>query len=314
MSSALAPPDDATFHHPGLLYDNVDDYLRATTGFVRTAVAAGDGVLVAVPGKNLTLLRDGLTDCADHVVFADMAVEGLNPGRIIPAVLLNFAATHSGRRVSIIGEPIWPDRTEIEYPACVAHEALINTVFAGHDATILCPYDTTGLDQDRLLDAWRTHPTMIIAGRSRPSPWYTDPLHTANQFNQPLPAVPPHAATLPYATVRDLSRVRRFVADHAQRAGLSQSRVDDVVVAVNELAENTILHTTTAGTVTIWTEAGYLACQVDDQGHIADPLAGRIPPAANVEGGRGLLLANQLCDLVRVYTRADGTSIRLHLN
>ncbi|MBG0562489.1 sensor histidine kinase [Actinoplanes aureus] len=303
----------AEFDHPGLLYRDLDEYLAGTTEFVYSAVAAGDAVLVAVPGGNLAPLRDSLADVADAVIFADMTVAGRNPGRIIPGVLLAFAAAHAGRRVSIIGEPIWPERSDVEYPACAAHEALINSVFAGRDAAILCPYDAVRLDDDRLRDAWRTHPVMITGGDRRPSPWYTDPLATAARFNQPLPPVPAGAAVVRFASVRDLARIRSSVAAYAERAGLPAARADDLVAAVNELAENTILYTPAGGVVSVWAEAGHLACQVDDDGHLADVLAGRVPPAAHVEGGRGLLLANLLCDLVRIHTRPGGTSIRLHM-
>ncbi|WP_328470553.1 sensor histidine kinase [Actinoplanes sp. NBC_00393] len=302
----------AVFDHPGLLYHDLGEYLRGTTSFVRAAVAAGDAVLVAVPGANLGPLRDSLADLAAEVSFADMTVAGRNPGRIIPGVLLKFAAAHAGRRVSIIGEPIWPGRSEVEYPACAAHEALINSVFAGRDAAILCPYDAARLDRTRLHDAWRTHPVMIAGGGRRPSPWYADPLTTAARFNRPLPEVPQRAAAVSFAEVRDLARIRRFVTERAARAGLPAERTDDLVAAVNELVENTILHTAAGGVVSFWVEDA-VVCQVDDHGHLSDVLAGRVPPDTHTEGGRGLLLANLLCDLVRIHTRPGGTSIRLQM-
>ena len=304
---------DREFDHPGLLYQSAGDYLRGTAGFVRSALAAGDAVLVAVPGPNLALLRDALADVAGEVVFADMTVAGRNPGRIIPSVLLAFAGAHAGRRVSIVGEPVWPERTTLEYPACAAHEALINAVFDGRDAAILCPYDESRLDRERLRDAWRTHPVMIAAGRRRPSPWYADPFVTAAAFNRPLPEVPVRAATRCYGVVADLAAIRRFVTGQAERSGLPAARADDLVIVVNELVENTIVHTPSGGAVAIWAEAGNLVVQVDDRGHLADPLAGRIPPGPYAEGGRGLVLANQLCDLVRIHTRPGGTSFRLHM-
>ncbi|MEV0896148.1 sensor histidine kinase [Actinoplanes sp. NPDC049802] len=307
-----ATGDGAVFDHPGLLYDSRAQYLSGVTTFVREATDAGDAVLVAVPPPNLDLLRGALADLADRIAFADMTVAGRNPGRIIPAVLLAFADAHPRRRVSIVGEPVWPGRTDLEYPACAAHEALINAVFATRDAAILCPYDTGALEPARVRDAWRTHPVMIVGGGRRPSPWYDDPYMTAAAFNQPLPKVPVTAATLAYRHATDLAAVRRFIA--AETAGLDPDRGDDLLIAVNELAENTIAHTGAAGTVSVWTEAGRLVCQIDDHGYLADPLAGRVPPPADVEGGRGLILANRLCDLVRIHTGADGTSIRLHID
>ncbi|WP_239164714.1 anti-sigma factor RsbA family regulatory protein [Actinoplanes palleronii] len=311
----LSAVGDATtgFDHPGLLYHDRDDYLGGARAFARAAVAAGGPVLVAVPGPNLAALRDALSDLGDAVHYADMAVAGRNPGRIIPGVLLAFAAAHPGRRVSIIGEPVWPGRTAMEYPACGQHEALINAVFAGRDAAILCPYDAALLDQDRIDDVWRTHPWMIGADGRRPSPWFAGAFAAADRFNQPLPPVPSEAATLAYVVIAELSRVRAFTAGQARSAGLTVDQTEDLIVAVNELAENTIRHTPAGGTVSFWTEPGHLVCQVDDAGHLVNPLAGRIPPAVTSEGGRGLLLVNQLCDLVRIHTRPTGTTIRMHM-
>jgi anti-sigma regulatory factor (Ser/Thr protein kinase) len=309
-------PDTVTsrrFDHPGLLYRNLDEYVAGTTSFVRSALAAGDPVLIAVPDPNLRVLRDALADTADRVRFADMAVAGRNPGRIIPGVLLAFVAAHAGRRVSIIGEPIWPGRSDAEYPACVAHEALINAVFADVDAAILCPYDAGDLDQATLDDAWRTHPSMVDDTGHRFSSRYADPLATAARFNVVLPPAPPEAVTVAYADERDLATIRRTVARHATAAGLPDDRVDDLTLAANELTANTVEHTRADGEITLWADADHVICQIDDRGHLADPLAGRIPPSPRQEGGRGLILANELCDLVRIHTGHGGTTIRLHM-
>jgi anti-sigma regulatory factor (Ser/Thr protein kinase) len=315
----MTPPAAATpairrgrFDHPGLLYRDRGEYLAGTTGFVRAALAEDDPVLVAVPGPNLDLLRGALADVADRVRFADMAVAGRNPGRIIPGVLLAFAAAHPGRRVWIIGEPIWPGRTEFEYPACAAHEALINAVFVDRDAAILCPYDVAGLDGAAVRDAWRTHPVMVDGGARRPSGAYADPLVTAAGFNLPLPPVPPGAASMAYDSELRLAAVRRFVRGQADGV-LDTDRADDLVLAANELTANTIEHAAGGGRISVWAEPGRLACQIDDGGHLSDPLAGRIVPLPQTAGGRGLILANQLCDLVRIHTTGEGTSIRLHM-
>jgi anti-sigma regulatory factor (Ser/Thr protein kinase) len=312
FSAALPAIRRGQFDHPGLLYRDQGEYLAGTTGFVRAALAAGDPVLVAVPGPNLDPLRGALADVADRVLFADMAVAGRNPGRIIPGVLLAFAAAHPGRRVWIVSEPIWPGRTEFEYPACAAHEALINAVFADRDAAILCPYDVAGLDGTAVRDAWRTHPVMVDGGARRSSEDYIDPLVTAAGFNLPLPPVPPGAASMEYDSELRLAAVRRFLRGHA-RGVLDADRADDLVLAANELTANTIEHSAGGGRITIWTEPGRLACQIDDGGYLRDPLAGRIVPLPRTVGGRGLILANQLCDLVRIHTSSDGTSIRLHM-
>ncbi|MFC4072551.1 anti-sigma factor RsbA family regulatory protein [Actinoplanes subglobosus] len=299
-----------SFDHPGLLYQGADDYLRATTGFVHGAVAAGDAVLVAVPGTNLSTLREALSGLDGAVSYADMADAGRNPGRIIPGLLLAFADAHPGRRVSIVGEPDWPGRSAVERPACVQHEALVNVVFAGRDVTLLCPYDTGALDAS---DAWLTHPVVIVDGQRRANPAYGDPVAVAERFNRRLSAAPDDADRVAYAVPGDLSRVRRFATARAVAGGLAADRTEDLVTAVNELAENTMVHTSGGGSLTSWVEDGRLVCEISDRGFIAEPLAGRIPADPRVPGGRGLLLAHHLCDLVRVHTRPGATTIRLYM-
>jgi anti-sigma regulatory factor (Ser/Thr protein kinase) len=304
----------ASLEHIGLLYDTEAAYLDGVLSFVHAALSAGDPVLVAVPGGNLDLVRSALGADAERVRLADMAVAGRNPGRILPAVLCAFADEHAGRRVSIVGEPIWAGRDELEYPACLAHEALINAVLAERDVAVLCPYDTRGLDARAVADAHRTHPVMEHLGVRSGSTAYTDPIALAAECNGPLPAPPPGAATAAYAVPTDLPLMRRFTTVHASAAGLDPDRAEELVVAVNELVANTLEHTGGGGTVTAWSQGGAFVCQVEDTGHLADPLAGRVPPPVSATGGRGLIFIQRLCDLVRVETRPGRTVIRLFMD
>jgi anti-sigma regulatory factor (Ser/Thr protein kinase) len=297
------------FHHAALLYRGSDDYVAAVTTFVRRAAEQSEPVLVAVPGTNLDLLRGALTGLGDRVNFADMTVAGRNPGRILPSVLLRFVAEHPGRHVSIVGEPIWRDRTEVEYPACAAHEALINVAFAGRDAAILCPYDTRQLDPSVITDASFTHPALIEDGVRRDSDRYAGPGAVAAAFNRPLPPPPPDAESLEYR--QTLAAVRCFVRRHAA-AHLPEDRVEQLVLAASEVAANTVEHTARPGRVTVWTEPGIVVCQLQDAGHLTDPLAGRIVPPRIGHRGFGLVLTNELCDLVRIHSTPSGTAIRLH--
>jgi len=301
------------FEHWGLLYQDAAHYVAVVTAFVRSALAAGQPVLVAVPGRNLDLVREEMGQEADRVRFADMAVHGRNPRRIIGGVLLAFAGAHPNRRVSIVGEPIWPGRTAMEYPACVAHEALINEAFAGRDAAILCPYDARRLTAAALADAARTHPLLTDGARTWSSDAYGEPLQTAAEAEVPLVAPPGFASLMPFADQYDLADVRRFVVDRARANGLTEEQIGDLTAAINEIVANTVEHTAGAGRVALWRENGLLVCQVDDGGRLRDPLAGYVPPGPEADRGRGLFLVNQLCDLVRIHARDDGTTIRVQM-
>jgi anti-sigma regulatory factor (Ser/Thr protein kinase) len=300
------------FDHPALLYRNDEEYLLGTVPYIRDGLAAGEPVAVAVPGANLRLIRDALGADAARVRLRDMTIAGRNPGRIIPTVLLAFADAHPGRRVRLIGEPIWAGRSATEYPACAQHEALINAVFADRAASILCPYNTELLDPAWVADAHQTHPVMVDAAGRYDSLGYHDPITVAAGFNQPL-ADPPAGAAAITVDVHSLPAARHFITEYADRAGVAPERVSDLVLAVNELATNAAEHGGGSGELTAWTQGDDLICQLADCGHFKDPLAGRIPVPADVPGGRGLLLVNQLCDLVRMHTTPTGTIIRIHV-
>jgi anti-sigma regulatory factor (Ser/Thr protein kinase) len=81
------------------------------------------------------------------------------------------------------------------------------------------------------------------------------------------------------------------------------------VIAASELAANSVAHG--GGTLRTWQDDGRLLVEFEDGGAIAKPLAGRLRPEPTQEGGRGLWLANQLCDLVQIRSRPGRTTVRL---
>ncbi|WP_343999164.1 sensor histidine kinase [Streptomyces thermocarboxydovorans] len=298
------------FVHLAFFYRDERQYTDGTVSFVREGLAAGDPVAVAVPGDRLRLVRDALGDDAGLVHLLDMREAGRNPGRIIPGVLHRFAdAPPEGRRVRIVGEPVWPGRSPQEYPACVQHEALINAAFRGRTVTILCPYDERGLHERALADARATHPAVIPAGsRVRwPSEAYA-PQEAVARYNEPLPLVT-GALTLPFEA-GTLTRVRHAAADEGRRLGLTGVRLEDLELATAELTTNSVVHGGGTGVLRVWADGGDVLCEVRDRGRLTDQLAGRRPPVRGRGGGRGLLLVHLIADLVRVHTGEDGTTIR----
>ncbi|WP_027343303.1 ATP-binding protein [Hamadaea tsunoensis] len=115
--------------------------------------------------------------------------------------------------------------------------------------------------------------------------------------------------TEPYA----LRGVRDIVKRYALKVGLSAEGADDLVMAVNEVATNSLAHGGGSGTVLLWIDGGFLVCEVRDRGRMpSQRRPGRHRPGLEQLGGRGLWMAGQLCDLVRIRTSSTGTSVRLH--
>jgi anti-sigma regulatory factor (Ser/Thr protein kinase) len=208
-----------------------------------------------------------------------------------------------------VGEPIWVGRGPAELLECERHEHLLNVAFTeGRTWRLLCPYDATGLPAEVLATAQHTHPTILEDGERAPSDGYTE----ADPYGLPLPPVVEAAIAFPFAA-DDLHALRAFVAHHAVHHELPDDRLADLVLAANELAVNSIRHGGGAGTLRIWSEGWSVVCEVRDRGRLRDPLVGRALPPTPQDGGRGLWLANQLCDLVQVWSGETGTAVRLHV-
>lgn len=312
LPSHIETHDGEPFEHPALFYRGMSDYLPVCVSFINEGLSNGEPVAVAVPTANLAALRAELGQSAERVRLLDMSRAGRNPGRILPGVLHAFADAHAdARRVRIIGEPIWAGRSDVEYPACVQHEALINLAFAGQAVEILCPYDTQRLPAAILADAEATHPTLIDANGRRPSNSYA-PDRVLADYNQPFPE--PVRSTTLRLSVEEVSDARQLAVIKAHRAGLNADRTAEFELAVSELVTNSIEHGDGHCRLRIWLEDGHLVAETHNPGQLRDPLAGRRLAQPEQQRGRGLVLVNHFTDLVRVHTTTRTTTIRIYMN
>jgi anti-sigma regulatory factor (Ser/Thr protein kinase) len=298
--------------HDALLYRDADEYVEGVLAFLEPGLSAGDPLFVAVPGSHIELLRPRLPANGGGVQFADMTAVGCNPARIIPAIE-QFLDAHSASRVRFVGEPIWPGRSPAEICEATRHEAMLNTVFGAMDVDILCPYDVVALDQATVADAWRTHPTVIDQAGRRDSAAYEDPAAMYDPADPLLPAAPDDIEVV-LIQPGALPSLRDVVRSFALDVGLAPEATRHLVLAANEVATNTLIHTAEPGSLRIWHDSSFVICEIRDSGHIADPLAGRYRPAAEAARGRGLWMANHLCDLVQLRSTDLGTVVRLYMD
>jgi anti-sigma regulatory factor (Ser/Thr protein kinase) len=306
--------DVATYRHEALFYAGHDEFVQGTLPVITEAVEAQEPILVVLNAAKIAALCAELDGHADGVLFADMAEVGANPARIIPA-WQEFIETHGapGVRLRGIGEPIWASRSATELVECERHEALLNLAFADADRFwLLCPYDTEALPPEVIDEARRNHPFVAQGEVREHSADYRGVEAISSPFALELPEAPRDAAELRFGGTGTLAKLRRFVARRASEAGLDSRREHDLVVAANEIASNSLRHGGGSGLLRIWREAGEILCEIRCSGRLADPLADRRPPGPDTPGGRGLWLANQLCDLVQVRTLPGEMVVRLH--
>lgn len=173
---------------------------------------------------------------------------------------------------------------------------------------------------------------------------------TGREHNSPrpldsLPGLSGHATTADPASAPDLLldqafdassmyQLRAAVAAHAADAGLSQTRAEDLVVAVHELAANVVRHGGGRGRLLAWRHHNELHCRVTDEGGeppdgargagsregagVSDPdaddtviVGGQAWP---IKRGHGLWLVRQLADGVRLQPGPDGPVATITFN
>ncbi len=110
-----------------------------------------------------------------------------------------------------------------------------------------------------------------------------------------------------------VTELRHSVASCAHAAGLRDERLDDFVLAVNELITNAVRHGGGQGWLRLWAEPGQLLCEVSDHGRgiSAQRLDNRNRPTPDTAGGWGLWLARELTDAMDVATGPAGTTVRI---
>jgi anti-sigma regulatory factor (Ser/Thr protein kinase) len=311
-----APRPGSSFRHEAFLYGGTDEFVTGVAAFIRDGLAHGESVLVALTADKVEMLRAELGHKWDRVYVSDMIAAHHNPGRAIPE-LRDFVDEHGGgdKGLRSVGEPLALHRHGPEVTEYIRHECLVNLAFESIPSLwLLCPYDLSALDRELIDEARRSHPFVLEHGVHRPSARFSSGIEAGRRtLAQPL-SDPPRTAVSMDFEIHRLRALRAFVALHAVEAGMDLERTADLVLAVNELGANSVQHASGHGTVRLWRDGDQLVCQVDDDGHIIDPLVGVRTPNNFDDASRGLWVVNQLCDLVQIRSSADlGTRVRVHM-
>lgn len=299
------------FRHEALPYGAKSPLLEQVTEFLRPALVKGEPVLITTKAESLSGLEQAFQDYRAHLDLAPMEEVGRNPGRLIwlwqDFLERNGAAD---RTVWGVGEPIYTGRDAAEMAESQIHERLLNQAFTGSQFALRlgCPYDTSSLPADVIEQMGRSHPFIGAGAESRDN---TEFLEDDGGISQtPLsPALIGDNAFENFDKA-SLGEMRRRLADQARHCGVDESRIPDLLLAVNEIATNSVVYMG-AGSLGVWEENGRIVCEVRDEGFIDDVLVGRLRPAITEERGRGIWFAHQVADLVQLRSSPSGTRWRV---
>jgi anti-sigma regulatory factor (Ser/Thr protein kinase) len=251
---------------------------------------------VAATAPHIEQFRDSLGSDEGSVSFFFADDWYVQPSQTIAAWqrLLIEGAANGVDHTRIVGEVRFGATADLQ-TSWTRYESALNAVFEHTPAWIVCPYDARALPADVIDQAWRTHPTMWNSTRLK-SDRYELPARLLAEIAEPGRAVtgPP---SLELFIDDQLSDLRGSVRALAHEADLPRARVEELVLAVTELAGNTVRHAGGGGRLALWITPQGVVCEVTDQGGgVQDPLAGFVPPEPSASAGMGLWIARQLSD------------------
>lgn len=302
---------DQALEHDALIYGTDEALMDTLVPWLQEGLERGDGALVATTAPHVAQFRDSLGSDERSVSFFVADDWYVQPSQTIAAWqrLLVEAAANGVDHTRIVGEVRFGATPDLQ-TSWTRYESALNAVFEHSPAWIVCPYDARALPAGVIDRAWRTHPTVWDSTRHR-SDRYELPARLLREIVEPGRAVSgPPAMDMPID--ERLSETREAVRAVGHGAGLPWGRVEELVLAVSELAGNTVRHAGGGGQLTVWITSEGVVCEVTDQGDgVQDPLAGFVPPKPGASAGMGLWIARQLSDSFAIGADVDGTTVQI---
>jgi anti-sigma regulatory factor (Ser/Thr protein kinase) len=298
------------FVHQALIYGSDGDFVDVASPFIQEAVAADEAILVTVQERNVEKLRAALGGLPSGVTLFPLEqwydTSARTRDKFGRWVAHQLDGGHNNRRridgrVRLIGEPPWAVGHDAQVRDWARYESVLNVAFAEYPVTFICAYDARVLPPEIIDHARSTHPEIVGPGGTWQSEAYVDPVAFCSLLDSSVDPPSGEPDVEISFSLADLPALRRRVAQLAAVAGLPRSRAEELVLAVNEIATNAVVHGASPAAVRVWREDGELIVEVSDAGEgIADALVGQLTPSPTGPGGRGIWLTRLVCDAVEI--------------
>ncbi len=305
----MSGPTAAALDHRALFYDGHDELAAAAAPLLRDGVERGDPAVAIVAGAGADALREELGAATGEVEFRAADAFYDTPVRLLARWAQELADYRGGGRLRVVSEVPFGRRSPAVLREWARADAIFSTAFPDAPLDMLCTYDASVLPDAVLEHARATHPGLVAGGERVQNPDYGDPVAFLRALDA-APLAPPPGVVHELRFDDEPALVRRFAAERARMAGLAGERLDDVRVAVTEIATNAVLHGRAPRVIRAWVDGPSIVFEVEDAGEgIGSPLTGFLAPSVEATDGRGVWIARRLCDLVEVR----GARVRMHL-
>ncbi|WP_318307238.1 sensor histidine kinase [Amycolatopsis solani] len=299
------------YDHAAVHYASDDELLAVGVPFLAAGIAAGEPTVVSLEPDHAELMRAALPpDAGTHYLSTgDLYARPAAAIRSYRELMAGFVGGGAAG-IRIFGE-IPRAVIDTSWDWWARYEAAVNHAYEEFPLRSMCAYDTRTTPRHVLEDVARTHPFVATPGGGHhTNDGYVDPLAF---LAGPRPMTPhPLQLAQPLLELTDpLPSEARQAVLAADRTGLPADEIDDLVLAVSEIADNALRHGRPPVTVRIWAGPGCMVVTVHDTGEgPVDPFAGLLPADREV-GGRGLWITHQICSQVTLHRDDTGFTARL---
>lgn len=284
--------------HEAFIYSSDDEYAAVLAPFLAEAAVGGQGAVAVTSRERIHLLEDALGADRESVSFVEADQWYSRPGATLAAWRATLDGFPAAQTVRAVGEiPLGGDAVTVA--RWMSYESLFNRAFADRAAWIVCPYDVRALPEQIVAEARRTHPVVSTGAGRAPSPEH----FARHELGASLsPGVGRdgvrHGGKTTVATDSDPIELRRTVTWAARSAGLSGDVVEDLILAIGEVA-----HALAGAEVRTGEAGGEWFCEVTTTGRSA----GDLPLNEN---GLGILIGRLICDSVEIDQSKDRQLVR----
>ncbi len=311
--------DQQQYRHVGHVMGAEESVATLVAPFLRSALSAGEPVVIACPEPVAGELASALDGARDVQVVAAGAT-GQRPPDAIATItaLVDRELPGDGRRLHLV---TGPDGRDADWSTWTQTEALLNHVLAARPVDHLCllaPADD-GSDGGALARA--THPWLLTDQGAVANADYRPPAELLREMQRALPPDPLEETepALAFDDLDDMRTLRRALNAVLADSALSPDAAQDFVLAIDEVTANAAEHGIPPVDVTLWCSPERLLCAITDRGAaFDDPLVGYGPAHGDMAvGGMGLWLARRSVDSLTASPAdgaGEGTTVRLVVN
>jgi hypothetical protein len=177
--------------HICAFFNNRDEEYRWLVDFVRDGIGAGDRFFHVVDANYLPRHRQWLIEGGIDVKSLEekgqleilgwdssFLIDGaFNEAKMLAMIdgVLTDSRKRGFPRTRFYGSMVWAVENRLSVEDFICFEARVNDVISKHEDPVACGYDLTRFDASTIVDAMRTHSTLVIGNVIQQNPFYIQP-------------------------------------------------------------------------------------------------------------------------------------------